>query len=63
MESVGQRLRTRSSTAARGTGQTVLTCPVGLVSFRGHTGQAAAHVVHRNHPKLVVDVRREAQDS
>lgn len=40
----------------------VLTCPVGLVSFGGHAGQAAAHVVHRNHPKLVVDVRREAQD-
>lgn len=42
---------------------TVLTRPVGLVSLGGHAGQAAAHVVHGNHPKLVVDVRGEAQDS
>lgn len=46
---------------ARGT-ELVLTCAVGLVSFRGHAGHAAAHVVHRNHPKLVVDVRREAEN-
>lgn len=46
---------------ARGA-EPVLTCAVGLVSFRGHAGHTAAHVVHGNHPKLVVDVRREAED-
>lgn len=40
----------------------VLTCPVGLVALGGHTGQAAAHIIHCYHPELVVDVRREAED-